>query len=422
MTYSAGSGWGVGSVNGVQPSVLVGANIDLSGQVPIGQPGNCFSANGQLMIGRTTPNAFGTNTQMGFITSNDGSINVQNGAGTINLSGQASGFQPNAVLQLFDDFVANVPASLGELQWTYNNSPSYLNSTADHPGIVQLVGGVISKSYFLLTNLSSNDPHPGFILGNGAVFQSFTASLVTLSALGNRYYSIVGLVDDITIGAAPVINNGVYFSYKDDVNGGQWQINSAASGVTTTTNTSVVALTGFTTFGISINASATLVTYFINGLNVGTISTNIPTTANMFPNWSLLRVSGSLPNTLIDLFWMTFALSNPRPGPLSPTITGTSGRQLLSYTATAISYQVLGTDAIIGVTNNSAARTITMPNSGLQAGQVWTVKDEAGTAQSANNITISGNGSNIDGASTYVINTNFGSVQLYWSGSAFFII
>lgn len=93
-----------------------------------------------------------------------------------------------------------------------------------------------------------------------------------------------------------------------------------------------------------------------------------------------------------------------------------------AYTATAISYQVLITDKIIGVTSNAAARTITMPNSGMVAGQSWTIKDEAGTAQSANNITISGNGANIDGASTFVINTNYGSATVYWNGTNFFVI
>jgi len=98
------------------------------------------------------------------------------------------------------------------------------------------------------------------------------------------------------------------------------------------------------------------------------------------------------------------------------------GAPAYKYVSTAISYAVLSTDAIIGVTDNSSARTITMPNSGMAIGQRWSVKDQAGTAASANNITISGNGANIDGAATYVINTNFGSVDLYWNGSNFFII
>ncbi len=91
------------------------------------------------------------------------------------------------------------------------------------------------------------------------------------------------------------------------------------------------------------------------------------------------------------------------------------------YTATAVSYQVLITDVIIGVTSNASARTITMPNAGMIAGQVWTVKDCAGTAQSANNITISGNGATIDGSATFVININYGSVDIFFDGTNFFV-
>ena len=97
------------------------------------------------------------------------------------------------------------------------------------------------------------------------------------------------------------------------------------------------------------------------------------------------------------------------------------GAPAYQYKATATSYSVLSTDSIIGVTSNASARTITLPNSGLTVGQCFTVKDEAGTAASANNITISGNGANIDGAATYVITTNYGSVDIYWNGTQFYL-
>ena len=92
-------------------------------------------------------------------------------------------------------------------------------------------------------------------------------------------------------------------------------------------------------------------------------------------------------------------------------------------TGTAISYTAgAGTDYIIGVTSNAAARTITLPNAG-NSGQIFIVKDEAGTAASANNITVDVTGAlNIDGAATYVINTNYGSASFYFTGSEYFTI
>jgi len=108
--------------------------------------------------------------------------------------------------------------------------------------------------------------------------------------------------------------------------------------------------------------------------------------------------------------------------PLNST-TGTlniKGGLIEKRTSTAISYTVLVTDVIIGVTTNAAARTITMPNAGLVAGQRWTIKDEAGTAGSVNNITISGNGANIDGSASYLISNNYGCVDIYTDGTNFF--
>lgn len=113
----------------------------------------------------------------------------------------------------------------------------------------------------------------------------------------------------------------------------------------------------------------------------------------------------------------------------TPTFVGNStfsgsvtfnGGMIQKRTATAISYGVLVTDVIVAVTSTAAARTITMPNSGLVAGQRWTIKDESG-ACSIFNITIAGNGANVDGSANQVINVNYGSVDIYTDGTNFFL-
>jgi len=90
-----------------------------------------------------------------------------------------------------------------------------------------------------------------------------------------------------------------------------------------------------------------------------------------------------------------------------------------TYKATAVSYQVLVTDYIIGVTDTSSARTITMPASGMYVGQPFVIKDESVNA-SNNNITIVGNAGNIVGntsATTIAINVNGGAYNMYWNGT-----
>lgn len=78
-------------------------------------------------------------------------------------------------------------------------------------------------------------------------------------------------------------------------------------------------------------------------------------------------------------------------------------------------------DYYIGVTSTAAPRTITLP--ALAAVPEWieyVIKDESGGA-GANNITIDGDGAEtIDGATTKVINSNYGAVRLLRGESAWF--
>jgi hypothetical protein len=80
-----------------------------------------------------------------------------------------------------------------------------------------------------------------------------------------------------------------------------------------------------------------------------------------------------------------------------------------AYTATI-------NDSLIAVTGTSGA-TITLPAaSAFVAGQPLIIKDEGGSA-AASNIVIVGT---IDGVSSATISTNYGSLRLYSSGSAWF--
>jgi len=96
--------------------------------------------------------------------------------------------------------------------------------------------------------------------------------------------------------------------------------------------------------------------------------------------------------------------------------------------ATAIDYTVVVNEVmqngIVAVTDTTAVRTITLPAANaVREGFAFSIKDEYGTA-GTNNITIARAGSDtIDGATSALINTNYGSRDLYSDGiSKWFIL
>lgn len=80
-------------------------------------------------------------------------------------------------------------------------------------------------------------------------------------------------------------------------------------------------------------------------------------------------------------------------------------------------------DVILGVTDTSAPRSVTLPNSSLVGGQYFIIKDMSGGA-GTNNITVSvtGGTKTIDGQTSQLIDTNYGAMTVFYDGSNYFII
>jgi hypothetical protein len=125
------------------------------------------------------------------------------------------------------------------------------------------------------------------------------------------------------------------------------------------------------------------------------------------------------------------ASSNPAYSTATyPSTAGTSGNILTSngtnWTSAAMStivnvtspgaypYTTLSTDQVI-IVNTSTAKTINLIASPT-TGQYYRIKDVTGTA-GTNNITVTPNSGNIDGSASYTINSNYGSIDVVYTGS-----
>lgn len=100
-------------------------------------------------------------------------------------------------------------------------------------------------------------------------------------------------------------------------------------------------------------------------------------------------------------------------------LNGLSGRSYKVTTPGAYPYNALKSDYVI-IVDTSTARTINLPAVPVNT-PVYIIKDNTGTA-GANNITVSGNGNNIDGAASATISTNYGVLRIVWNGTQWNVI
>lgn len=148
-----------------------------------------------------------------------------------------------------------------------------------------------------------------------------------------------------------------------------------------------------------------------------TVSATVVTDGQLIIGSTATNVGG----THINVGVLTSPDSSITIGYSSPNITLTAASSITgsrTVTLPAGDYTVLTTDQFVGATS-SAARAITLPASPT-TNQWITIKDVTGSA-GTNNITVSGNGHNIVGASsaaTYVISQNGGSIDLQYSTSS----
>jgi len=222
-------------------------------------------------------------------------------------------FSPNATLQIFDDFLGfnNLDRSFS-LGWTSDDFSSSPIADPAHPGITANLEITSDAGYIIMRN-NSNVAEGQFALGGGALSVFWVIKVATLSAASPRYILRVGLGDTITTSDQA---NGVYFEYSDNINSGNWVGKTASASVRSTAN-SAVAVTNadYVKLGITVNAAATSVSFFVNSAEIANspLTTNIPT-ASITP---FISVIGTVDTTaegsvIADLFYLTQTLTSSR--------------------------------------------------------------------------------------------------------------
>ena len=217
---------------------------------------------------------------------------------------------PWSRLILFDDFLSSIPGS--DLAWetdVFDGATLFPDAslvTPTHVGIRRLATGPNADgraSLFLSTNQLA--------LGAGQSTVEFLVQFDALSSPADRYAAYIGIGDQ----PGPLEhNNGVYFEY-DDSTSPNWRIVAAAGGVRTKTTTSTPVSSGaWTRLRIDIDSPFTQAEYWVNGVSIGTVSTNIPNSGQvMGPSVRIGKSIGVTSRALyIDLFTLSMRFGTQR--------------------------------------------------------------------------------------------------------------
>lgn len=208
---------------------------------------------------------------------------------------------PTTHYYFYDDFdgTALNPYSIGWQGGGTGGTSVTANSEAGTPGIHQVGTSTgATNTRYMHRGLT------GFLAGGGRAICEWRVRIPTLSNGTETFTLKIGLHDSVS--SAPV--DGLWFEYTDSVNSGQWQVKGSSNSTATTTNTtSAPAANTWYRLKIDINAAGTSAEFYVDGVSVGTVASNIPTgSGRVFgPNAGISKSAGTTARTLdLDFFWI----------------------------------------------------------------------------------------------------------------------
>lgn len=310
---------------------------------------------------------------------------------------------------------------------------------ADNSGSTVNFAASGSKVVFNVTD-SNGNTIIGSLAGNGSltglqntgfgrnVFQSLTNGLQNVAIGQNALLHLTNGAENNAIGSATLANltTGSFNTGIGDDNLGALTTGSynatfgAAAGNNYTTNESsnillnnrgIAGESNTLRIGVATGTgNQQLSTAFISGI----ANVNVGSTANVV---SINTANDQLGTTAITAGTGISITSGANTITISAT-----GTTTLNYTAVSSSpYVVVATDDFLGVTTSTIAITVQLPNAPA-TGRVFTIKDATGNA-ATNNITVTTVGGvvTIDGATSYVMNTAFESINVLFNGTSYLI-
>lgn len=220
---------------------------------------------------------------------------------------------PRVAVSGFDDFLGGAAASTHSLGWATatNGTGAGLTTpalaTTSNLGVVSLNTGTnaAGRACIFLSNTA-------LTFGGGPTIFDCYLRLPTLSD-GTNTYKVYAGFGDVT--AAGNMVDGVYFSYTNGEQAGNWATNTSNNSTRTQGDSGVAATTNFTRLRFVVNAGGTSARFLVGDTAAGEITTNIPTTTarSTGPLFKIEKTVGTTSRSLdIDYYSSTFFATTSR--------------------------------------------------------------------------------------------------------------
>ncbi len=178
--------------------------------------------------------------------------------------------------------------------------------TSLRPGICSLTTGTTNAGIArigMAYNMAQR-----MVLGAGVYTIEADINITTLSTATEAYTLRFGFMNS----GAVLPTEGVYFQYSNTGSTPNWYKSAAQDTTYTDTDTTIVAATGWTRLKLVVNAAATSVEYFINGVSAGVVTTNISIAA-ICPMYTIIKSAGTTARLFyIDWAWLHVDLAVSR--------------------------------------------------------------------------------------------------------------
>lgn len=303
-------------VNSTDPANPIVSRAALTGEVTASANSNAMTLDKTAISNRSIAALASNDIILFGKTSNSNALikNTISSLNTIMIRSQASTWMNFFTDFLFSQGNSNVDNSMPiAVSGAGSSALQIVNTFIGRAGILELSTGSTGTGAARTTN--SNVTLGQILVGWGTIYLETDIYLPAISTVTQEYAIVCGFFDTTALSKT----NSIRFLYdRAGSTAGSspspnWQIVCSNAGTNTFTTTIITAAAAtWFKLGILINAGGTSVDYFINGTNIGTIATNIPTVAMGFGN-QIIKSVGGTPSLLdIDYYLVNEEFTTPR--------------------------------------------------------------------------------------------------------------